>query len=237
MVSWVSTPFATWSTLIALLSVHLATNYAAVKAVSMRCLNRQRANLVFSSIFEHEEVLSPSDVSKRERVFERDGVLRWANDEIVGYCRIGVSLHTLLSLFGRRHRLTGSLDLQGIKMSELLDIFADEAYILWPASPDYEALIVLKDGCAPIDQLKAWAHALLLARKRRRGRGSGGKQDDSDVSVVTARLAELRLTLKDTQDLLIKYAEALRDKGWDLNVAVLETRAGTRAEVGYCGKS
>ncbi|KAH7359993.1 vitamin B6 photo-protection and homoeostasis-domain-containing protein [Pyrenochaeta sp. MPI-SDFR-AT-0127] len=237
VVSWVSTPFATWSTLIALLSIHLATNYAAVKAVSMRCLNRQRANIVFSSILEHGEVLSPSAVSKRERVFERDGVLRWGSDEIVGHCRIGVPLHTLLSRFGRRHTLTGSLDLQRIKLSELLDIFADEAYILWPASSDYEALIVLKGGCTPIDQLKAWAHALLLARKWRPGRVPGAKQDDGDASLITARLAEMRRTLKDTQQLFTKHAGALRDKGWDLNVAVLETRAGTRAEMGSIRKS
>ncbi|KAF1849955.1 DUF647-domain-containing protein [Cucurbitaria berberidis CBS 394.84] len=224
VVSWVSTPIATWTTLIALLSIHLATNYAAVKAVSMRCLNRQRANIVFSSILQHGEVLSPSDVSKRERVFERDGILRWADDEIVGYCKIGVSLEALLSRFDRGHTLTGSVDLRNMGMSELLHVFADEAYILWPALSDDNALIVLKEGCTPIDQLKAWTHALLLAR---RARGEMGKPDADGAS----RLAELRRTLETTRGLFAESSKALRQRGWELEVAALETRAGTRAEI------
>ncbi|KAF1939737.1 DUF647-domain-containing protein [Clathrospora elynae] len=232
VVSWVSSPMATWSTLIALLSIHLATNYAAVKAVSMRCLNRQRANIVFSSILQHAAILGPDDVSKRERVFERDGVLRWINDEILGYCRIGVSLQEMLGRIGSRHTQTGSLDLRGVNMSELLDVFADEAYILWPAcSSDYEALIVLKHGCTPVDQLKSWAHALLLAR-RQRGHSLRGKPHDDDASELKNRLiAELRQTLEDTRDVFEKYVGGLKDKGWDLDVAALETRTGTRAQI------
>lgn len=193
----------------------------------MRCLNRQRANIVFSNILGHDKVLSPSDVSERERVFEWDGVLRWADDQIVGYCRIGVSLNALLSRFGRRHTLTGSVDLRAMEMSDLLDIFADEAYILSPASSYHEALIVLKEGCTPIDQLKGWVHALLLARQVQ-GQMSGVKQADDDAS----RLAELRRTLATTRELFTEHSKALKDKGWDLDVAALETRAGTRAEIG-----
>ena len=54
VVSWVTTPMATWATLIALLSIHLGTNYAAVKAVSMNSLNRQRANIVFGHMLSYE---------------------------------------------------------------------------------------------------------------------------------------------------------------------------------------
>jgi hypothetical protein len=222
---------ATWSTLIALLSLHLATNYAAVRAVSMRCLNRQRANIVLSSIMQQGKVLSPSDVSKRERVFEKDGALRWSDDEIVGYCKIGVSLQALLSRVALRKEQTGSLALRAVHMSDFLSVFANEAYILWPGtSSDYEALIVLKHGCTPIDQLKAWAHALSLAEKVR-GRHPGGEQDDDDDSTAKDRLAELRRTLEDTRALFENFTDELRDKGWDLDVVALETRPGTRAQI------
>ncbi|KAH7085087.1 vitamin B6 photo-protection and homoeostasis-domain-containing protein [Paraphoma chrysanthemicola] len=227
VVSWVSTPVTTWTVLIALLSIHLATNYAAVRAVSMRCLNRQRANIVFSHLLQHGVVLTPSDVSQRERVFERDGVLRRADDSVAGYCKIGVPLDLLLNRIGRRHKRTESLDLHAVQLSELVDIFESEAYMLWFTDADYEALIVLKEGCTPIDQFKAWAHALLLASKVR---GSGGKPEDDDASPMAVRLAEMRRTLRDTRDLFAKYTEVLKQRGWDLETTALETRAGVRAQ-------
>jgi hypothetical protein len=203
-------------------------NYAAVKAVSMRCLNRQRANIVFSSILQDGVVLSPHEVSQRERIFERDGVLRWVDGRIVGYCRIGVSLEDLLSRIGQRHKRTGSLGLQTLKPSEITDTFVDEAYILWFASNDYESMIVLKEGCMPIDQLKAWAHALLLAQ-RLRGRMSSHKPaGDDDAISANNRLALTRSTLKETNDMFTNATAVLGEKGWDLAIAALETRAGTR---------
>jgi hypothetical protein len=215
---------ATWSTLIVLLSIHLATNYAAVRAVSMTSLNRQRANIVFSNIFQHSKVLSPYEVSKREQVFERDGVLRWCGVELVGWARIGVSFKELLGRIGQQHEKTGSLHLQDVGMEELLDVFRNEAYVLWPASSSSQAaLIVLNEGCTPIDQLRAWAHALLLA-KRMRG------QDDASHS-NDRLLVELRGTLEETRNIFGKHVDALKAKGWDLDVAALETHAGTRAQI------
>ncbi|KAL4750785.1 hypothetical protein BDW72DRAFT_109250 [Aspergillus terricola var. indicus] len=41
---------ATWLTLVSLLSMHLSLNYAAVRSVQMTTLNRQRANIVFSTL-------------------------------------------------------------------------------------------------------------------------------------------------------------------------------------------
>src|ERR1700709_2496622 len=86
VVSHISTPWATWTAMIALLAIHLGTNYLAVRAVSMRTLNRQRANLVFSALLEDHYTVgkehvkpfpTPEQISIQERVFERDGVLRW----------------------------------------------------------------------------------------------------------------------------------------------------------------
>jgi hypothetical protein len=231
VVSWVSTPFTTWSVLIALLSIHLATNYAAVRAVSMRCLNRQRANIVFGSLIQHGLVLGPADVSQRERIFERDGVLRWADDSVLGRCRIGVPLETLLSYLARRHTRTGAFDLHAIKLSDVMDMFTNEAYLMWFDESDYEAIVVLKEGCTPLDQLKAWTHALLLAHEVR-GLVVADKPDRDDTSLAQGRLAATRRTLEAVDGLFRKHTATLEHKGWDLQVASLETRAGMRAQVG-----
>jgi hypothetical protein len=213
---------ATWSTLLALLSVHLATNYAAVKSVSMRCLNRQRANIVLSTMLESGRVFTPLEVSKRERVFERDGVLRWADDTVIGHCKIGVTMQTLVSLVGLRHGHTGSLNMQAIKMSELIHLYEGEGYIFWKSQLD--AVIVLKQGCTPVDQLKAWTQALLFSQMERT---DCKPEDDTSGD----RLAELRSTLEKTQQIFNTYETKLRDVGWDLDIAALETRAGTRIEL------
>ncbi|KAF1921931.1 vitamin B6 photo-protection and homoeostasis-domain-containing protein [Ampelomyces quisqualis] len=234
VVSWVSTPIMTWSVLIALLSMHLATNYAAVRAVSMRCLNRQRANIVFSTILQHGLVLTPLEVSQRERIFERDGVLRWVDDRILASCRIGAALEDLLSRLGQRHKRTGALELHTVKLSDLMDVFASEAYLLWFADSDCEAIVVLKQGCTPIDQLKAWTHALLLAQKLT-GHLSGHKPKGDDALRADDRLAVLTSTLEDVSDIFVKYTTLLGQNGWDLDVAALETRAGMRIGIAALG--
>lgn len=223
VVSWISSPIATWSTLIVLLSIHLATNYAAVKAVSMRCLNRQRANMVLSKLVQSGHILSPAEVSIKERIFERDGVLRWVDDSIIGHCKIGVSMSTLMDLIGVRHDKTGSLETRGVALSDLVHIYQDEAYIIYKAQTD--AVIVLKQDCTAVDQLKAWTQALLLAQRQ-------ADPSDCQLSHDTSGdlLAELRATLAQTQQIFDTYEVGLRSVGWDLDVAALETTLGRRID-------
>ncbi|KAF1928655.1 DUF647-domain-containing protein [Didymella exigua CBS 183.55] len=230
VVSWVTTPMATWATLIALLSVHLAMNYAAVKAVSMTNLNRQRANIVFSHLLDAKEprVLSPKEVSEQERVFERDGVLRYGN-EIIGHCRIGISLQSLfggMSLAGSTK--AGAFKDLPIKLPDFLEIFEREGYILWHNNiQTREVLIVLKKGCTAIDHLKAWVHALMLVRMRSQAPSSFRGPEDEALNAQ--RLVELLHTLRQSKELFNKYTPALRSAGWDLDTAALETQAGVRA--------
>ena len=68
VVSWVTTPTTTWTVLILLLSIHLETNRRAVRAVSMRTLNRQRATMVYHHL-KRGHVPTPKDVSAEERIF------------------------------------------------------------------------------------------------------------------------------------------------------------------------
>ncbi|KAL2810578.1 vitamin B6 photo-protection and homoeostasis-domain-containing protein [Aspergillus granulosus] len=106
VVSHITSFTATWLTLLALLTLHLSLNYAAVRSVQMTTLNRQRANIVFSSALssdtdfallasdqlldqhhpqietgsenqKHLQIPSPADVSKTERIFDASGALKW----------------------------------------------------------------------------------------------------------------------------------------------------------------
>jgi hypothetical protein len=194
----------------------------------MRCFNRQRANIVLGHMLQHGDILTPPQVSTRERVFEQDGVLRWVDDSIVGYCVIGVSLTTLLSHLGQDNARTGSQILHHTKLSELLDIFASEPYILWLADESRQVLIVLKKGCTPRDQLRSWAHALFLAHEVQ---GQANQCEQEDKRISTSRITEMRRTLQVIRGVFDGSVDRLVQSGWDLDTAALETRAGARVEI------
>lgn len=237
VVSWVTTPMATWATLIALLSIHLGTNYAAVKAVSMRSLNRQRANIVFAHMLSYEhsgvEILSPKEVSEQERIFERDGVLR-VGDVVFGYGRIGVSMRTLLICINAAiPTQSGALVTMPVKVADLLNLFASEGYILWVNDNLHsdvslkEVLIVLKKDCTALDQLKAWMHALLLVHEANdRNATASPKAEKSNAEM---QLNKLNTTMELRRHLFDQHIPVLESMGWDLDAAALETRAGVRA--------
>jgi hypothetical protein len=241
VVSHISSKLATWTALIFLLSIHLGTNYLAVRAVCMRTINRQRANLVFSDIFEqssdhrneyynqhiagslkvmrpaifpHVDCPGPEKVYLKERIFERDGVLRW-NGKNLGYCKF-VNLQTVLNCFSKPDPSTGSHS--GSQLAEFADLwetFEKLDYILWYDEPQKTFLVVLKEGAETVTQLSAWMFALLLAKY---GRAS----EEESLMEAIMRTANYISLYQDEifQDLLAA--------GWDLETASMETRSGTR---------
>lgn len=203
MVAWISSPTATWATLLILLALHLALNYLAVRSVTMHSLNRQRANLVFSHLLAHDKVLTPRQAAALERTFERDGVLRWLGGEVLGRASIGVGMEELLSSGG------------GDDLYALSRIFGGEEYLLRADAAGSEVRIALKQGCSPAGQLKAWLHALIMARD-----GSLGGEGDA-VTVAAS-------SLKRTRDVWSEFSTRLASAGWALDEAALETGCGPR---------
>ncbi|RDW60772.1 hypothetical protein BP6252_12155 [Coleophoma cylindrospora] len=232
----ISSQWATWTAMIALLAIHLGMNYLAVKAVSMRTLNRQRANLVFSNCLAQcpdpstekpprswkIKVPSPEMISLQERVFERDGVLRESNGAVLGYCQLGVSLHTVLKSFGPSHASTSSHMDDG-NIRKLLELFHDDAYILWYDRARNMYLVVLKHGCSPTVHVRAWAHAFMTAATAEAQARSSTESILRLLEVTKVRLNEF---LK-TTDL---FSE-LENAGWDLETGAVETRSGTRCQL------
>ena len=221
VVSYVATPVATWSWLMLLLSIHLSTNRAAVRAVCMRTLNRQRANIVFSALLTNGGVLTPYQVSKKEYIFEWDGVLRWGGHPIA-QARIGVSLAELLSCFSPAHSTTGSYRDSAMLLARLGEIFRLEEYLAWYDSTRRMAVIVLKDEASSTSHLKAWAHVLWTAQRW---------QSVHATSAGESYQATLRLLSTTLGDLSSRWegdVSSLRAAGWDLDSASLETRSATR---------
>ena len=224
VVSRVSSPMATWSCLILLLSIHLAMNHAAVRAVRMHTLNRQRANIVFSTMLEDGKVLNPEEVSLRERIFERDGVLRWKGGEVIARAKIGVSFQTLVTSIGQSHGTTGSIREASVDLEQLVDAYRLEEYILWYDTSRQVVLIVLKEGVTAIAQLKAWCHALWLVHGRTTGKAIGGEASNQAMQQQQLSISTLgELSRRWPNDV-----KSLRAAGWDLEIASLETAESTR---------
>jgi hypothetical protein len=203
-----------------LLTIHLSMNHAAVRAVSIRSLNRQRANIVLSHLLAYDKVLTPHDVSKRERIFERDGALRDVHDQVIGHGLVGVSLEQLIHALSKSNKKTGSATLHGNELAKLLDLYRAESYILWFDWDVSIVYIVLKRGTTVQSQLKAWCQGLFLAQ--RATENSGEKESDN------MRYAALVSSFEQTSKRFDEHIGRLRAAGWDLDISALETRSGTR---------
>ena len=213
-----------------LLTIHLGTNYAAVRAVAMRTLNRQRSNILLSAILNENEVLSPAEVSKRERIFEWDGALRWQfehSSRVLGSCRIGVSLHELHNLF------SSSVSDGKADLTQLLDIFENEGYLLWLDRNSKRAAIVLKTQATPICQLKAWWHALLISKElaSRQAHYSEDKVAEKRPCTPVRMYSLLKETLEAISNVSDLNIGRLQPAGWHIDTPSLETSLRKRVEI------
>ena len=161
----------------------------------------------------------------QERIFERDGVLRWRGSDTLGYCKIGVPLGLVLQCLSPRTEVTGSVRNPEVGLSKLWDLYRDEEYLLWFDSSKKKALIVLKDNASPTSQLKAWAQALSVARAHRRQ--SRGEQKSSTAEDT---LTILKNTLAGLTEAYESHLRGLKLAGWDVDTAALETSSGRRVE-------
>ena len=200
-------------------------NRAAVRAVAMHSLNRQRANIVFSTFLEQDKVLSPKEVSLQETVFEWDGVLRWRSSSQMASGRIGLPLRSLLASLAhaRGHETTGSIRDAEARLMRLIRLYSHEGFLAWFDSPQRVGQIVLKEGAAPKSQLKGWALMLWVAH---RSRVSGERYATS--ASFESILDLHRMTLQELSGRWPECIQRLRTAGWDVDVANLETMSSSR---------
>lgn len=223
VVSWVTTPVATWTLLMLLLSIHLETNRRAVRAVSMRTLNRQRATLVYHHL-RNGHVPTPDEISSQEYIFERDGILRDADRTSLGFCIIGASFGDLLSAALGASRATHSFKVQHSALLEMLSVSKDRGYVLWARESggqhSIQIQVVFKQGAASTEALIAWWQSLATANDL----STAETSEKSGIALVQC-LSQSR----DAAEKLLKDHEAgLRAAGWDLDTNALETTSSSR---------
>jgi hypothetical protein len=217
-------------------------NYAAVRAVSMNTVNRQRANIVFSSLLTKNKAPSPKEVSARERIFESDGIIRGYDGERLGYARVGVDAVTIARQWMRSPQ-QGGIGAANQGLSLALELFREESYLMaMDRSRAYiQIYIGLKRECTSRQQLKAWLHALILAKVlTQESKGPLHhelRRQEKDEQGVTAMemdkdLAQkISTTLEQTNRLYNDYCSRLEAVGWDLDTAALETTFGPRLDI------
>ena len=229
VVSWITSSMATWTTLILLLSIHLETNRRAVRAVSMRTLNRQRATLLFHSL-RRGHVPSPEEISTQEYIFERDGVLRAGDGTILGHCAVGAPFSSFLGGIAKQHATTKSLRSEDQLMARILSLYTKKPYITWFSQKSKghrrHFQIVLKQDIDNRSILEAWWQVLTLALVLKETSTASKSENDSETALKFFQEAEISATA-----LLQKYQDRLTEAGWELDSGALTTVSATRVSL------
>ncbi|TFK70117.1 DUF647-domain-containing protein [Pluteus cervinus] len=165
IVPHLTTSTSTYGMLFLLVGLHLTINYAGVKGLQLRTLNRQRAAIAWAKYRSgHEQyVLTPAQLSIEERIFESPGMIRDALGQIIGHCTIGSSL----SEISRSSAIIPDIDLFSKKKYILLFDSQCLSSSLEPGCTlNRRPLlhICLKEGYGHLDQLEAWIHAAEVCR-------------------------------------------------------------------------
>ncbi|RYP60041.1 hypothetical protein DL769_008298 [Monosporascus sp. CRB-8-3] len=199
---------AVWAWMAVLVAAHLATNYAAVRAVRMRSLNRQRAQLVLTHYVHTGRVLDPAQAAARERI------LTWRSPGVF-----------FASSFPRSNEIT----------AEDLRRHRDDRYVVttqrrqqWynVAGKQWEHTVELfmKEGATPRDTLEAWFQGLRL-------RGLDGRSQKRGEKEISTALKKGKKGEKDEELLSDEFWRALASAGWDLEAGALETGPAVRIRV------
>ena len=200
-------------------------NHAAVRSVRMNTLNRQRACICLGHLIDTKSVMTPEEVSRRERIFEKSSFIRWnGSHSPLAKVKFGVRLNEILTTIGRSHTVTHSVQQDKVSLNNIVDIFANEEYLLWYDSSRKLILVSFKQSVKPASQLQAWVHAMVAAR----GLLLLPKAEQNDplnvLKIIASELEGIRLGWEEK-------LKALAAAGWDLDTASLETVSGTRIEL------
>ena len=186
----------------------------------MRSLNRQRANIVLSRFLEETRILTPTEVSREERIFEHGNVLRWNCSSALAKAFIGVPLQKIISVLAPTHAATGSTRDPKSHLQHLFETFSDEKYLLWLDAKAMNIFIVIKEGAEPESLLKAWAQALLIAHQYH--------EDNATCASADEVFRLIRSSLRDVSSKFENCLAGLSAAGWKTDTGSLETASATR---------
>ncbi|EIW51641.1 DUF647-domain-containing protein [Trametes versicolor FP-101664 SS1] len=205
---YVHTAQATYVVLFGLIFCHLAANFIAVRVIAMRAFNRQRAGIAWCEFRRSFDVVTVVPdylhVARQERIFTDSARIPISQHArgTYAHCALGVSF---LSLSGRE-------PFSDEQIATLLEVFAHEKYILWPASNPPQIAVVLKDGHGPHDHLKAWAHAHEIANICDR---------ESHAHGFNECLVAIRYALENVSRMFPLFLRAAQEVGWKTEEGVV----------------
>lgn len=213
----------------------------------MTSLNRQRANIVFSTLLDSDKdlldldldadadadldptqwtLLTPAQVARQECIFYPDGALRWSTSP-------SPSTPTWPSpqtLGTAKIGIPTSSFLKSTNPStlhKLTTLFKNEGYILFLSAKQkqkqkkkWHVSILLKKDSSNNDQLKAWTHGLFAARILH-----DNEYENGDILTVIAK------TLAALNGRFEGYLVALAGVGWEVGIGALETGGGRRVGI------
>lgn len=203
----------TWMVLIVLLATHLGLNYLAVRAVVLRTLNRQRANLIYKEFRFEGRMPSPSEVARLEHIFQNPSVIRDS--------RTGKTLGSIL-VCSTVEDLTDTISntyMPDQLWRETFDIFQKESYILL-TSPKKPQLVYIcfKYKATSEDHLKAWITACeVLHLPCVDNEHEKGHNRRSQMSYV-------RDSLDKVNKVFLDFLEKAKDLGWDVSTDAIITK-------------
>lgn len=231
-----------WVTMLALLTIHLWTNYRAVSSVVLKNLNRQRTNIIFADIAESLDdlrqsdisslsnmLMSPRKVSARENILEPSGILRNSRGKIVGHAQY----------CGFEPLLQG-VKKSNIDVSDLIGITKRWGYVIWYSieSARTNIFITLFDepnssSTNSSGDLHAWVHAYLIAEAAQE---SFSKRPINDNKVDIYNQERTIRKTAETVALLFEelhITSALSQAGWDVSNRNLISRPVKKISIGH----
>ena len=144
-----------------LIGLHLGINYLGVRGLVLRSLNRARLAMAWLSYRQSDNVPTPSQIAKLERIFDQSGMIRHPRTgHALGKCTIGSSVAKVL-----REPIP----------QDVLNLFSQDRFIIWfdhrclhrtdiPKVVELRGFIrlhiFLKEGYSTDDQLRAWIYAV-----------------------------------------------------------------------------
>ncbi|KAF2223370.1 vitamin B6 photo-protection and homoeostasis-domain-containing protein [Elsinoe ampelina] len=230
VVGYVREGVATWVVLLGLLGAHLWLNWMA------------RAGVVFGGWTEGGRVLGPEEVRGRERVFERDGVVRGLNGRVLGWASIGLSFDEFLGRVGMprgqgQHAFDiGRSVIDGIGSG---NEGSQRRYLIHLDIGSRHCFIALEKSSVVRDQLHAWFTAYRALQLLGRGipvEYGDGNQEVKGKSMTDANGLVGQATASGLLRAAQEYVDGefptlmsrLEEAGWDLKTGALETRRGIR---------
>lgn len=219
-----------WIVLFFLLSIHIYTNYQAVRNVVMETLNRQRTNIIFAHLIHSVEIidnsdfeiiksraiLSPEAVSQREIILEIDGCIRNRLGSVIGrgmFTEFSILRKFALEMnikstefinITRRHGYSIFFTNSSTIPQVAITLIEDEDSVLGRSAGLLESRANnIRNG---ISDLRAWVHAYLICEHLFRS-------PSSDPLEVIASTEKTLNYLFDTLDI----CESLVSAGWNLS--------------------